>query len=148
MKNNIKIALITICLFALSFALFSCGGKNPPELKGITFDSAEFTYDGNEKSIAISGTLPEDVSVKYSGNGVTEVGVYTVVAKFYFNDEYMEGKDLTATLTIKEPAVTPPEEPETPVDPPVGDNIDLSYIVFDNASYVYDGSTKSINIKE
>jgi len=143
MKTTFKFFITLLLLFSLSLA--SCAVKpNPPQLTGIAFNDTEFTYDGEDKSVFISGTLPEGVTTQYFGNGVSEVGVYTVTVKFYFNGTYMDGKDLSCTLTIKAADVTPPDD--DPIDPPIGNNIDLSHIKFNSASFTYDGVQKEINI--
>ena len=72
------------------------------DLSNITFESKEFTYDGNEKSLAVSG-LPQGVSVTYVGNEKTEVGTYLVTVKFTVDSSnYNEIADMSAILQIKE----------------------------------------------
>jgi predicted outer membrane repeat protein len=68
-------------------------------LKGIldadfVLASNTFTYDGTEKSIAISGGLPNQVTVNYINNnqiGVGEYKVYAVISKPNYNDKIVEG---------------------------------------------------------
>ena len=73
----------------------------PFSISNLSFSGAEFGYDGTEKSIFITGTVPNDVTVVYDGNGKTEVGAYTVTASFVTdNENYGEFPVLTATLTI------------------------------------------------
>lgn len=75
------------------------------DLSNITFESKEFTYDGNEKSLAVS-SLPQGVSVTYVGNEKTEVGIYLVTAKFTVDSSnYNEIADMSAILQIKEAPV-------------------------------------------
>ncbi len=78
-------------------------GKATYDMSGVSFANGEFTYDGNEKSLAISGTLPQGVTVSYTGNGQTnanETG-YTVTAVFTGDAEnYNEIANMTATLVI------------------------------------------------
>lgn len=72
------------------------------DLSNITFESKDFTYDGNEKSLAVSG-LPQGVSVSYVGNEKTEVGTYLVTVKFTVDSSnYNEIADMSAILQIKE----------------------------------------------
>ncbi|SDD76507.1 PKD repeat-containing protein, partial [Algoriphagus faecimaris] len=52
----------------------------PAIIAGISFVDADFEFDGNEKSLAISGTLPEGASVAYTNNGRTQVGSQEVTA--------------------------------------------------------------------
>ena len=68
------------------------------DMSGVTFADARYTYDGNPKSLSI-GTLPTSVSVSYTGNGMTDVGVYTVTASFT-SENYLPIPDMTAMLTI------------------------------------------------
>ncbi len=75
------------------------------DLSNVTFESKEFTYDGNKKSLAASG-LPQGVSVTYVGNEKTEVGTYLVTAKFTVDSaNYNEIADMSAILQIKEVSV-------------------------------------------
>lgn len=115
-------------LFSMLLCLSSCsllGGDKPPvddpvddppavepedkepedeapkvDLSGITFPGYTGIYDGKAHSVAISGTLPEGVTVGYLGNGVKDAGTYTVSARFYLNGEYLSGMDKTATIVI------------------------------------------------
>ena len=68
------------------------------DMSGVVFADARFAYDGNPKSLSI-GTLPASVSVSYTGNGMTDVGVYTVTASFT-SENYAPIPDMTARLTI------------------------------------------------
>jgi predicted outer membrane repeat protein len=68
--------------------------------------SDTFTYDGTEKSIAIAGTLPPQVTVNYTNNNKITVGeykVYAVISKPNYNDKIVEG---VLTITPKPIAVT------------------------------------------
>lgn len=79
------------------------------DLSGITFEDAVYVYDGTPKSIAISGELPEGVTVAYSGNDWTQPGAYVVTATFMVEDgSYEPIDDMTATLYIRR-AVDKPE---------------------------------------
>lgn len=88
-----------------------------PGIQDIRFLSAQTTYDGNEHSIEIEGTLPEGVTVSYEyyrgntlivdtdGNPVQSVidaGIYTVKAVFMHPDENL-GKieEMVATFNIQ-----------------------------------------------
>lgn len=97
-------------------------------IEELVFSEQTFLYDGEVKSIFITGDLPESISVEYENNNKSEVGNYTVTASF--NDSlgiYNNIPDMTAILTIK---------PES-----------LSGIEFNGESFVYDGISKSIFIK-
>lgn len=69
-------------------------------VSGLSFSDARFDYDGTPKFIYVSGAIPEGVTVSYSGNGQTELGIYTVVASFSVSANYEPIADMTATLSI------------------------------------------------
>lgn len=95
------------------------------ELTGISFEDAEFVYDGDEKSLAITGTLPTGVTVTYTGNNQTNAGIYEVTANIDGGSDYMD-ETLTATLTIAKAALTG--------------------IILSDEEFVYDGHAKSLLI--
>jgi predicted outer membrane repeat protein len=71
------------------------------DFMAITLADADFTYDGNPKSLAITGTLPAGAILVYAGNEKTDAGTYTVNALIQlpnYNDLW-----LTATMTITDP---------------------------------------------
>src|SRR5690606_1475241 len=94
-------------------------------LTDITFEDAEFTYDGTAKSIFITGDLPEGVTVTYTGNAETEAGEYEVVANIE-GGEFYSDLELTATLTINKATI--------------------SGIVFTDAEFVYNCTAHSLAI--
>jgi hypothetical protein len=51
-------------------------------VSGITFTDAQFTYDGNQKTVVIAGTLPSGLAVEYENNKQIVVGEYMATAKF------------------------------------------------------------------
>ncbi|WP_413512163.1 FG-GAP-like repeat-containing protein [Myroides odoratus] len=69
-------------------------------LTGIRFDNQTFVYDGTSKSIFISGSLPNGVTVVHANNGKTNVGIYEVEAKVQGGTNYLDQR-LTATMTIE-----------------------------------------------
>ena len=128
-----------------------CGGTVetvpaiPPEVQalidGLDFSKIYFrdkkvTYNGTEQKIFTTGTLPQGVSVAYEGNGKTDAGVYTVICKFYYTYSvggtetkyYIEGKDMTAILTVNTASY------------------DMSKVSFPDGSFVYDGKSHSLKI--
>lgn len=108
------------------------GGVTIPsdlDLSGITLAGDTVTYDGEEHSLAISGTLPADVTVIYLNNDKVNVGVHSVVAKFYYKGIYIAGEDREATLSITKKSVT------------------LDGISFNSATVIYDGKAHSIAIE-
>ncbi len=96
------------------------------DLTGISFESATYTYDGTAKSLAITGTLPDGVSVSYENNNQTNAGEYTVTAKFTTSGNYNNLPDMQATLTIEKATV--------------------EGVSFTGATYTYDGTAKSLTI--
>ena len=104
------------------------------DLSGVKFISKTETYDGTVKTIALTGELPEGVTVKYFSNGsiftgATNVGTYTVVAVFTStNPNYSNPSNKSATLTIEKA------------------NVDMSNISFDDSVQTFDGTTKSIQV--
>lgn len=95
------------------------------QITGITFEDKEFQYDGNSHFLAISGELPNGVSVTYSNNGKINSGSYTVTAKL--SGEGYEPLTLTATLTIMPIELT-----------------DSGY--FSSKTYIYDGQDHSVYV--
>src|SRR5690606_25913141 len=95
------------------------------DITGITFVDGSFGYDGTEKLLEISGTLPTGTSVSYVSNGRTELGSQTVTANISGGVNY---NDLTlyADLTIVKGTIAD--------------------VTFDDASFVYDGTEKTLAI--
>lgn len=82
------------------------------DMSDITFADGNFTYDKEAHSIAISGTLPDGVTVTYEGNDKVNAGEHTVTAKFTGDSaNYNAIPDMTAMLTIDKamPVYTTPE---------------------------------------
>ncbi len=103
------------------------------DMSGIEFTNNTVTYDGQKKSISVTGNLPTGVTVKYfvgdtEFDGATNAGVYTVVAKFTGNSSYNDIADMTATLTITKATY------------------DMDSIVFDSSTIKYDGASHKIEI--
>ena len=73
------------------------------DMSGVTFDDAAFAHDGTAHSIEVTGELPEGVTVSYEGNGQTEPGTYTVIARFAGDTRNHKSiDDMTASLTVNE----------------------------------------------
>lgn len=79
------------------------------DISGVKLENAGIVYDGKPHEAAVSGTLPEGVSVSYEYylngeklDGVpTGIGLYTVYAKFtHDNENYNEIGDKVAYLKI------------------------------------------------
>ena len=65
-----------------------------------TFESKEFVYDGNVKSLVVKD-IPEDVEVTYYNNDKIEAGTYEVTAVLSSsNNAYIFPNNIKASLTI------------------------------------------------
>ncbi|GBU24889.1 hypothetical protein R83H12_01524 [Fibrobacteria bacterium R8-3-H12] len=84
--------------------------KQTYDLAGITFADKTAVYDGTPQSILISGTLPDGVTVSYTGNGQTAVGTYTITATFAVANPSTHNTPApkTAELKIVEPTEIDP----------------------------------------
>lgn len=72
----------------------------PAQIKGITFESQSFTYDGGEHSLRVQGEIPYTASVKYENNRQVNAGVYNVKAIVGDSIGNFIPLELEATLTI------------------------------------------------
>jgi len=70
------------------------------DMSGISFNDATVIYNGEKQNLAITGTLPEGVTVTYTPKDFIEAGVYEVTAQFTGNPNYNTIPDMKATLTI------------------------------------------------
>ena len=94
-------SLETINYYAATVTREFTINKADYNMSGVTFEDATYTYDGEEKTLTISGTLPAGVSVSYSQNALTDAGFIEVVASFegdYLNYNHISAK--IAILTI------------------------------------------------
>ncbi|WP_439487427.1 MBG domain-containing protein, partial [Algoriphagus sp.] len=96
----------------------------PADISGITFEDGSFIFDGTDKSLAITGTLPAGTSVTYTNNSRTDVGTQEVTAT-------ITGSNYTTLVLTADLTVTP---------------ADVSGITFDDGSFVFDGTAKSLAI--
>ena len=122
MKKILTLLFVLLLTLSLSIALGSCAGfggdgdKDEDDndedygkdmtdgeklevIDSLSFGDLTAVYDGAEKKIEVDGRLPAGVTVSYEGGG-TDVGEYTVTAKFYLDGKYLDGKDKSATLTV------------------------------------------------
>ena len=76
----------------------------PVDMSAVVFADKTVAYVyGNTGYSILAENLPDEiVSVTYTGNGQTEVGVYTVTATFTVKEGYAAIPDRTATLTVTE----------------------------------------------
>ncbi len=80
------------------------------DMSGVTFADKIETYNGSEKSVTISGTLPTGVQVSYTNNTGTNAGTYNATATFTgdsTNYEAIESKTATLTINPANAAVEP-----------------------------------------
>lgn len=104
---------------------------NKATVSGISFEDKTFTYNGEKRSLAISGTLPEEVTVSYVNNGKTNANTYNVTATFACETEnYVVPEDMTAVLTIKKAMY------------------DMSAVTFENKTVTYDGKIHSLAVSD
>lgn len=84
MKKIWLVLLSVLAIVAATFGACEQDGDNAQKQKetieGVTFASAEFVYDGQEKEITVSGDMPEGVSVAYTNNKKTDAGEYKASA--------------------------------------------------------------------
>ena len=127
MKNKkfLAIILLTVVALVCVIALVACKpDETPPtppqdyDVSGIAFYNDTVTYDGEQHSLEIVGTLPAGVTVSYTyykgevadANKLEaapkNAGVYTVVASFKGDEDHNEIEDKVATLTIEKADIT------------------------------------------
>lgn len=71
------------------------------DMSGVSFENKVVIYDGEEKTIAVSGALPTGVSVSYENNARTNAGEQTATAIFTGDSvNYNAIDNMSATLTI------------------------------------------------
>ena len=98
-------------------------------VSNIRFLDKTVTYDGTPQSLAITGTLPEGVTVTYEGNERTDVGIYEVTAHFEGDGlNYNPIPDMTAFLTV------------------VKADYDMNAVKLLNKTVIYNGNPQSLEI--
>ena len=112
-------------LFFMVLILCSCSSNNNNKIDfnvlNISFNNAIYKYDGHDKSIFITGDLPSDISVSYSGNNKIDVGEYEVTATFKDeNNKYDNISEKKAIMTI------------------IKGDYDMSNVIFSDCYYDYD----------
>ncbi len=106
------------------------------DMSSVKFAGSSVVYDGKEHSIAISGSLPDGVSVKYvdesgldGANKKTNAGEYKVIARFSGDGaNYEQIDDMEATLTVQKK------------------KYDTSKLAFSGDKTVYDGKAHTIEV--
>ena len=128
-------------------------GELPPqEIEGITFDGATFEYDGAEKELTVSGTLPAGVSVAYTSNKGTDAGTYNATA--VLSGEGYITKTLNATLEITKKNLT--VDGLTANNKPYDGNDDATFtggtladkVTDDDVSFTAEGTFADVNVGE
>jgi len=131
-KKLLIIFFALLCVFSISILMSACNTDHKDKEISVIFDDRTFVYDGTQKSLLIDGNLPEGVSVKYYyddelGTGKTDVGTYTVTAKFdNIPHGYKSIEDKTALLTI------------------VKAGYNMQTVTFLNSTVTYDGMVHSL----
>ena len=102
------------------------------DLSNVYFTSSIYTYDGEEKSVCLTGDLPEGLSVRYENNVGTEAGTYHAEAIFSVPDEknYYPVSSMVADLVIRQKF------------------INIGTLGFASSTYLYDGESHSVRIEE
>lgn len=77
---------------------------NKADISGVSFSDAEFTYDGGENEISVSGTLPSGVTVAYENNKAVNAGVYS--AKAILSSSNYNTLTLNAELKINKATIS------------------------------------------
>ena len=71
------------------------------DMSGVTFENKTVTYNGEVQALTVTGTLPDNVTVTYSSNGIENAGSVTITATFATSDtNYNAPEAMTATLTV------------------------------------------------
>ena len=97
----IGIILCVILMLALAISFTACKKDNTDEptpdpdpapvvdkdITGVTFTDATYTYDGTEKKVEITGTLPKGVTATYTNNTATNAGAYNAKASAHPDTE-------------------------------------------------------------
>ena len=130
MKRLFKFYIIAIMIMPAILLLTACGdgSSQGKEISGITYVSASYDYDNTAKTLLITGTLPEGVSVEYTNNTGTSAGIYNATA--VLSGEGYKTKILTATLTINKI------------------NYDMTGVSWDySEAFKYNGNLQTVTIK-
>ncbi len=94
--------ILLMILFVIVISVVALNSKKTYDMSDVSFSDETFEYDGNSHSIEIEGSLPDGVSVTYTNDNQTEIGVYEVVASFEGDSSYNSIDDMCAKLIIEE----------------------------------------------
>ncbi len=116
--------------------------KGAYDMSGVRFTNETMLVDGTAKSLAVSGALPNGVSVTYTGNGQTQKGRYTVTASFAGDTENYEAiDDMTADLILVSPFG------ENGSCEPVEEDLPIGAVSAFDVEAVYDGRPHGLDEK-
>lgn len=103
------------------------------DIKDVTFENITTIYDTSTKYIKVSDNVPEDVDVSYiytadetPFDGATDVGTYNVTV--VLSGKNYNSVTMDAVLTIE--------------------RADIKDVTFEDSSFVYDGTTKTICVSD
>ncbi len=111
--------------------------KKQLDVSGLSWNAETFTYDGTEKTIKLTGTLPEGVAVQMTGNAGTDAGGYTASAAFTLAEGY--------SADNYEIVGTTPLEADWNIAKATPVSGDFTFTQPENL--VYDGSSKTAGVK-
>lgn len=121
------------------------------DMTGVTFENASFKYDGTEKTITVSGTLPTgaddiQVTVSYSGtNGtaLTNAGSTEITATFATTSANYNVPEATKTATL---TITPVTLTINDISCNYTDYTAVDIVIDDMVSGILEGDTEGVTI--
>ena len=134
---TIEVSIAQTANFNAASATFDVTVDKATYVIDIAFDDQTVSYHGDAVDLLIAGDLPEGVTVRYTGNGNRNQGVYVVVAEFEGDGRnYHPIPDREATLTILPASLAVTIDDQTSV---YGDALNtLTYLV-EGEIYSQDG---------
>ncbi|WP_267740601.1 MBG domain-containing protein [Myroides injenensis] len=115
---------------------------NKADIENISFESMSFEYDGEFKSIKITGELPPSVIVEYTNNNQKEIGTYQITAIIDGGRNYNSLTLYAQLIITAKPIVIPSLENVVFADKQVDFNGSIQSIkatnLPDNVSVIYD----------
>ena len=134
---TIEVSIAQTANFNAASATFDVTVDKATYVIDIAFDDQTVRYHGDAVDLLIAGELPEGVTVRYTGNGNRNQGVYVVVAEFEGDGRnYHPIPDREATLTILPASLSVTIDDQTSV---YGDALNtLTYLV-EGEIYSQDG---------
>ncbi|MDY0317379.1 MAG: cohesin domain-containing protein [Candidatus Izemoplasmatales bacterium] len=72
------------------------------DLSELSFEDVTYVYDGLEKTLIVSGSLPEGIiDIEYQNNKITDSGEIIAIAKIIVSDAYNPVEPMVARITIE-----------------------------------------------